>query len=511
MANCIIFNGGTDNPEDRSKIQRNLGPYRIASALEDAGYSTFVLDYCILLTTDEIIEAIEPHLGPETLWVGFSSTFYWLSQEHSNELNNRSVDYSLESMYFSKYAEIKRIMSFVKEKSTAKFIYGGARAPFFIVDKNIDYYVLGNADISTVDITNYISGKVDKIQHFSEVDIDGEKRILIDSNHYPEPTMDNVSTHWWNKDYNILSGEALPIELARGCIFKCKFCSYPLLGKKKGTYLRDPEEIKDELIKTWESHGTDTYYITDDTFNDDNDKIEALHKVFTSLPFKLKFSSFLRVDLINRFPHQADLLAEMGLIGVFFGLETMHPKSAVSIGKGLHPNKVKDRLYWLAEKWKNKVNIESGFILGLPYDDMQYFYELVTWSLEKDNPLQAIHFYPLMLFHFGDKKPEYDKYGSEFSINPDVYGYEFDNTVYSWKLRDSGLSYKSCLKIAEQYNSLRRPMNKIGAFAMPTLMNIGVTLEDLYTLTEFEIKKKYNIPRLNYQKTQEYKRLLGLK
>jgi radical SAM superfamily enzyme YgiQ (UPF0313 family) len=26
--------------------------------------------------------------------------------------------------------------------------------------------------------------------------------------------------------------KVLPIEIARGCIFKCKFCSYPLNGKQ---------------------------------------------------------------------------------------------------------------------------------------------------------------------------------------------------------------------------------------------------------------------------------------
>ena len=297
--------------------------------------------------------------------------------------------------------------------------------------------------------------------------------------------------------------------MPRLCNFKCKFCDFPLTGKKKGTYLRDTSQIKEEIIKMWEIHGTDSYLFTDDTFNDDNDKLEDLHKVFTDLPFKPKFASYLRVDLINKFPHQADLLTEMGLIGTFFGLETLQPESARAIGKGLHPNKVKDRLYWLSEKWKNKVNIESGFIIGLPYDNFSYFNELITWSLEEDNPIQAIHFYPLMLFNYG-KDSKLKKYVSEFSLNPEIYGYEFDDNIFVWNLPSQKLNYKTCLNIANKFTDLRSPMNKVAGFHMITSLNTGIQLNDLYQHTQEEIEQKYDIPTMNMTKIGEYKRLLGL-
>jgi hypothetical protein len=301
-----------------------------------------------------------------------------------------------------------------------------------------------------------------------------------------------------------MKGEGLPLELSRGCIFKCKFCDFPLTGKKKGTYLRDPEQIKDEMIKTWEAHGTDSYFFTDDTFNDDNDKLEALHKVFTSLPFKPKFASYLRVDLINKYPHQADLLAEMGLVGTFFGIETLQPDSAKAIGKGLHPNKVKDRLYWLREQWKNKVNIEAGFILGLPYDTLSYFNDLLMWTLEKDNPIQCINYYPLMLFYYKDHK-ELQRYSSEFALNPEIYGYTFDNSISSWQLKSQKLNYNMCLDISKKFSDLRKPLNQIAGFYTITSLNTGVPLEDIYTMTQVDIQKKYNIPEMNANRVAEYK------
>jgi hypothetical protein len=489
MTQCIILTGGTNAPKSMSRIQRSLGPYRIASALNDAGYSTFVLDYIIHLTNDEIKTALKKHLGEDTLWVGFSSTFYWKN-------NTTSFDDSLkDKMYYTDMKYIDDIIDFIKTNSKAKLLYGGAKAPFFLADDRIDYYVIGYSDISVVELTKSLETNTTDLVDCQDYQIGEKKSKLIDSSKYPEPKLDDITTHWWNKDFNILPYEGLPIELARGCIFKCKFCTYPLLGKKKGTYLRDASMIGDEMIKMWENSGTTAYYFTDDTFNDDNDKIESLHKVFTSLPFKPQFSAYLRLDLINKFPHQADLLTEMGLIGTYFGIETFQ----------------QDRLYWLNEKWKNKVNIGAGFILGLPYDTHSYFDELINWCMQSDVPLQQISFYPLFLFARNKNNVERLKaYTSEFSLHPDIYGYVFKEDNMNWELPSQNLSYSECQKIANHFSSMVYPKNKVAEFQMITNLNVGVTIEDLYSLTEIELHKKYNMELLTNQRVNEYKQMIGV-
>jgi hypothetical protein len=497
MSQCIILTGGTYTHNSQPHIQRNLGAYRISSALEQEGYSTFVLDYIIHMSVDEIKLALSKHLSTETLWVGFSSTFFWTDNNNSFSQTDK------QRMYYTSVDDIDSIIQFIKQNSTAKLIYGGGKAPYFQADKNIDYYVIGYADTSIVELTKHIHyGK--EIQ-FKE--IDGIK--IVESSNFDEPKMNNIKTSW--KDQYVIHKEGLPLELARGCIFKCKFCSYPLLGKKKGTYLRDPSEIKDEMIQNWELYGTESYYMTDDTFNDDNDKIDSLHKIFTELPFKLKFSAYLRVDLINKYPHQATLLKEMGLIGTYFGLETMQPDSAKSIGKGLHPSKVKDRLYWLDVEWKNSVNIGAGFILGLPHDTEYYFEELISWCMQDNNPLQHIAFYPLFLF---PRKPGHNlaAYTSEFSLKPEIYGYEFNDTGdwMNWNLPEQNLSFKKCGIIADHFNNIISPRNKVAEFQMITNLNIGIELQDLYDLTLYEIQQKYDIPKMNSIRINEYKHLIGL-
>jgi hypothetical protein len=456
LAQVILLSGAGESPEYYPRIQRSLGAYRVASAIKQNGYTVVVIDFIQYLTTEEIITAISKHLSKETLWIGYSSTFFY-----SNTPSNDGIDRMYQNI---SYEKISLIYNHIKTTSDAKIVFGGARALQSHSDPLVDYYIAGYADNSCVDLTNVLSGKKSSLHHSQLINVAGSNKILIDSGKYEEPSMNSLITKWEDANFHLLPKESIPLEFARGCIFKCKFCSYPLLGKKKGTYIRDMQQVRDELVELWETTGTDTFYITDDTFNDDNDKMENFHKLFTSLPFKPKFSAFLRLDLLDRFPHQADLLLEAGLVGNFFGIESLNWKSAKAIGKGLHPDKIKKRLQWVRDKWKGKVNIGAGFIIGLPYDTQEYFKVLHDYVFSKDYPVQHTVFNPLHIF---DKSKGVNLYGSEFSMNSEIYGYKFDQNGL-WYHEEQNLNFSQCSDIANMFNSQANQQNMVAEFQMMT-------------------------------------------
>jgi hypothetical protein len=499
LADVIILSGTEYRPDHLAQVQRGLGAYRVASELKKQGYDAVVIDYIQYMSTEEIINAISKVLTKDTLWLGYSSSFFILRKNDGSPLS------PVEKLYQSTpYRQITTIYDYVRANSKAKIVFGGAFSLISQADPEVDYYIVGYGDVSTVDLTHYLAGKKDKIEHYEEKDINGSKTIVIDSGKYPEPAMDTLQTVWYDDNVNLLPGEGVPLEFARGCIFKCKFCSYPLLGKKKGTYIRDMEEVRDEMLKLWETRGTEHFYITDDTFNDDNDKMEEFHKLFTSLPFKPKFSCFLRLDLIDRFPHQADLLLEAGLVGNFFGIETLNHKSGKAIGKGLHPERVKERLKWVRDKWKDKVNIGTAFIFGLPYDDEKYFQELWDYVHSPDYPAQNTTFNALFMT---DKNKSTNPYQSEFSMNPEIYGYSFDE--YGWVHEEQKLDYRMCTDIANSFNRSMLPTTYIADFQMISYLSLGVALEDILKYNQFDLMKHYDIPKLNAEKISQYKTMVG--
>ena len=237
---------------------------------------------------------------------------------------------------------------------------------------------------------------------------------------------------------------------------------------------------------------------------DDNDKMEDFHRLFTSLPFKPKFACFLRLDLIDRFPHQADLLLEAGLVGNFFGIESFNHRSARAIGKGLHPDRVKERLKWVRDKWRGKVSTGVGLIIGLPYDDEKYFQELYDYVHSSEYDVQETSFNAL---HITDKTKGVNLYGSEFAMNPEIYGYTFDQN--GWVHKEQGLDFVTCNKISRYFSNSFSEIRKVPDFQVITYLNMGIPIRDIMDLTVNDLHKKYNIPKLNNDKLTMYKQMIG--
>ena len=72
-----------------------------------------------------------------------------------------------------------------------------------------------------------------------------------------------------------------------------------------------------------------------------------MHRAITSLPFKIKFTTYLRLDLLNAHKEQIPMLMEMGLASPFFGIESLNQKSSSSIGKGMNVSRAKEFLFEL--------------------------------------------------------------------------------------------------------------------------------------------------------------------
>jgi len=232
--------------------------------------------------------------------------------------------------------------------------------------------------------------------------------------------------------------------------------------------------------------------------------MEEFHKLFTSLPFKPKFSAFLRLDLMDRYPHQADLLLEAGLVGNFFGVETFNHKSGKAIGKGLHPDKLRSRLHWVRDKWAGKVNTGIGLILGLPYDDEKYFQELWDYVRSDEYPVQYTSFNPLFII---DKSKNINMFGSEFSINSEIYGYKFNDA--GWYHEEQKLDFNYCRNLAAEMSKSIEYKSQPADFQVVTYMSLGIELKDILKHTISELEFLYNIPKMNEQRINMYKQMIG--
>ena len=468
--NALIFveSMGMDHTSGRA-----AGAYKIATEIRKAGYTCQVVDFFTKFSSDQMKKIISSFIGEDTLIVGFSSTFFTsvagmaegqtvAARYFSREKVTVNYPYSPETMT-KWFDEMKQI------NPKIKIVLGGGKSIYLRAVG--DAFAVGYCDQAIVEYMKYLEGK----NPFFQFDKINDTQIAFYGSKYTDKFDFNESTIDWHETDFLQHTEAVPIEVSRGCIFKCKFCSYPLNGKKKLDYIKHNNVLRDEFLKNYYEHGITRYTYGDDTHNDSVEKVERLHKIVTSLPFELEYTAFLRHDLIHKHRHTAALLRESGVRASIFGIETLNHTAGKAIGKGLHPEKTKELLYWLKEDaWKDDVATTSGFIVGLPHDTPETIREWTKWLLDPECPLDSFMVHPLSIWKTGNI------FTSEFADNSEKYGY----TVTSegkWynKHFDSASAAALTFEIIDK--GLKNERFGYGGFAMMMLTNLGFTAKELIT------------------------------
>lgn len=384
-------------------IARGSGAYKLAYQLRNYNYSAKVIDFVNPSTNkDDNIDVnvleklLKKYIDPNTYILGFSMTFW----------GEPDVDL------------LKTIISIARELNPKINILVGGAVTTYSHFQNlpipITAIVSGYAENLIVELMNYYTGKGTEPE-FSYP-------FISDIKVYEKTTCDHYNfTDCKFKHHpsdNIMPGEALSIELSRGCIFKCKFCDYQYLGKKKIDYMRNLEYVKEELEHNYYNYGTLSYTITDSTFNETDEKLKLFADMVEGLPFKPDFNAFMRPDLLSRYPAMIDNIERANFSGVFFGLETLGRKSSVLIGKGWNGTaQARYFLEKLAKRWHNKITIHTNMIVGLPHDTESNIFEYKNYL--HDIGIPSWYFTPLYI------RRDLRFATSEFDRNYHIYGFHF--------------------------------------------------------------------------------------
>lgn len=453
-----------------SRLIKSLGPYRLATDVRNLGLECQVVDYVPFWECDELTEAIEKIVGSNTKVVGLSLTFINLSSEDDLRriVVKNSKKYTVEEI-FKKFAHIIDVCKRINPK--IKIVTGGA---FQMQHPEIDVVFKGFSDVA---FSNYLK------------DLDAElptKPFIINGDVVNESFEFNKSQTVYHESDNTVKDETLMLEVSRGCIFKCKFCSYPLLGKNKNDYIKDRNKLYEEFIKNYNEYGTTRYIISDDTHNDNIVKLEMMADIAQSLPFKLEYSTYLRIDLLKAHPEQYTFLKDSGLKGAYFGIESLNYESAKAIGKGIRTEKAIEELYKFKDLLPH-VKTTGSFIAGLPFETKSSIYKWVDIISKKGFPLDSCSISPLSII----KNASFKFYQSEFELNSEKYytwtsDHNWHNGHFDrqWALDN--------LPTLSYWASMHK--SNIGAFTYPYLTTLGYTEEDMsqgiHALTDRDIRSE---------------------
>jgi hypothetical protein len=498
---CLLLYGNHLLP-----MSKYAGTFRIATEIRNAGYTV----QCIDVTAyegrrEELLKVLKLFVGENTLWVGISTTFLhhifgFPFFRLENSFNKRSEDNpDLDLGILSFVNSVKQI------NPNVKFIAGGARK--FLIEKYGFKIFTKNNDTEIIEFTNYCAKKSKQIP---------AKFLgsLIEGSEFQQFT---TSQNIFTKNDIVEPLDTLPIEVSRGCIFKCKFCSFPLNGKKKGEWVKHSNVLYNEFIKNYELHGTTDYSFSDDTYNDSEDKVKRLYdEVYSKLPFKLNFTTYIRLDLMMRNPDTVEYLQKSGLKSAVFGIETINHSSGKSIGKGVDPI---EQFQFIEEIKKNEfkeIMTYSGFILGLPKDREDELERLEEFLFSEKNKLDDFTVEPLFITpphvnHISQKD------FSEFDLEYEKYGYECYEKIEEspfaelrWVNNITGMTFDRAFDFSRKINARVHTSDrfKCGGFGYNWYRSLGIPSDDLVTLSRREIYTKYNVKQLLETKKHNYRALV---
>lgn len=454
----ILFVGTT---HDVYWYNRPAGAYKLATYLRKHGIDTQVIINCTAMTRQGYQAVFDKYGSDRLLWIGFTSNWIagtknadYYQQWHTSE--DLFVRDEFDGWYYTNHDDRSKIYSCIysteilediwnlaqAHNPNCQLLFGGSqlnRNEYFTQEQLVDNAVLikGNAEAATLELSRrYLAGNYDSSN-------------LPSNDHYDYNDFKFSFIDYLDTDY-IDSDEWLPIEVSRGCAFKCAFCNYDMKGVTNN-YI-DANFLREEIIKMWERHGTTKFVIMDDLYNDNYDKVRDLHEnCWSKLPFKPELAGYLRLDLLWNHPEQAEMLLADGWRACSVGIETLHDQAGKRVGKGLGKKRILETLAMLKDIWQDEVLIHAFFIAGLPYEPMSSLEETYEW-IKNTDLIHANIWHWLELENIQAAPPNVDKI-SIIGKNHKKYGYTFINST-EW-VNESGVSLEQAKEFNKKANTAK--------------------------------------------------------
>lgn len=397
-------------------LDKTLGPYKVAYMLRQAGYEVLVIHHASVFSWKELEHTLRHAISDQTLFIGFNNFFY-SDISRPDFLNQLSESFVTNTNLFLPHGieyndKLRNLVYSINDK--CKFALGGPNAVDSVENGIFDYVVCGYAEMSIVNLADHLHKGTELAKSYKS-----QYGPVIITDHKAELYDFSTCKMSYSDGDAILPGETLVIEVARGCIFKCTFCAFPLNGKKKSDYVRNFDLLRKELIENYERFGVTRYILSDDTINDSPEKCQMLGELGDSLPFELEWHGYIRLDLLMAHPETVDQLYRGGMRSAFFGIETFNTQAAKAVNKAGNKQKQVDFVRKMKEQYGSKLALHGNFIAGLPYESKESLNETVDFLMSEESPFDTWQMVALSL----KEKTAVDNYYSEMDLNYTKYGY----------------------------------------------------------------------------------------
>jgi len=298
---------------------------------------------------------------------------------------NQKPDYILEEIYRGNYQivcfscyiwnitmTLQLIADLKKVSPHLLIVLGGPEVSFNPIElmetnKNIDYIVLGEGEVTFKELLNYLikgEGKLENIAGLAyrqgeEIKITGPRAPITDLGQLPFPYEEGLAG---------LEDKIIYYESSRGCPFNCSYC---LSSTLQGVRFFPLERVKKDLLFFLNARVNQVKFV-DRTFNaNKNHSLEIMRFIHAHDNGHTNFHFEITADLLDQ--EMLDFLAQVrkGLFQFEIGVQTTNPASLAAIRRPVSFEKLKTVVKKLASF--GNIHLHLDLIAGLPYEDFASF------------------------------------------------------------------------------------------------------------------------------------------
>jgi len=304
-----------------------LGLAYIAAAVKNAGHEIDVADLCFGNYPLDELRAKVAQFQPDVIG-----------------LSLRNVDnaaYPLTVDYLSLHREV---VDALHAASNAPVILGGSGFSIlpkaYMAELDGDWGIVGEGERAIVDLLQALE------QGLNPSAIAGVVSPPTKTNASPTPILpmqpqrpinwaENLQPLREPFDYAryIRRGGTGNIQTKRGCVFKCSYCTYPILEGNRFRS-RDASDVVDEIEKLQHDYGAHPIFFVDSILNFPRGHVEAICEEILRRQLKLRWSCYATPIKLDR--NQAQLMEAAGCEGIELGTDAVDDGQLARLGKSFN-------------------------------------------------------------------------------------------------------------------------------------------------------------------------------